>query len=174
MTKNKAAFFDRDGTLIKDANYLSRLDKIEILPGAFEICRFLQNSGLKLFVVTNQSGIARGFFDEEFVKKTHVHLENIFLEQEITFKKFYYCPHHPLKSEELKYLKNCFCRKPNPGMLLQAAQEFDIDLTKSLMFGDKLKDVHAGLNVGCKSFNINNFLGCDDYEIKLQKIIDNL
>lgn len=160
MNKNKAAFFDRDGTLIDDVNYLSSLDQITLLPGVIDLCRLLQSKGYKLFVVTNQSGIARGFFDENFVHKTHEYLADIFEKEGILFEKFYYCPHHPVHAIEEKYKQKCECRKPKPGMLLQAAQEFGIDLSQSLMFGDKELDIQAGVAAGCRSFYIQ------DYKIK--------
>ena len=156
MNKNKAAFFDRDGTLIDDVNYLSSLDQIKVISKALEVCRLLQSKGYMLFVVTNQSGIARGYFDENFVNKTHDHLKSIFQKEGINLKKFYFCPHHPIHALEEKYKQNCECRKPNPGMLLQAAREFDINLSQSLMFGDKELDVQAGNAAGCRSFYIQN------------------
>ncbi len=158
MKKIKAAFFDRDGTLIKDVNYLSDLDQIEILPRAIELCSFLQKNGYKLFVITNQSGVARGFFDEDFVVKTHDYLKKLFEAEGVFFEKFYYCPHHPKEAVDEKYLKSCSCRKPQPGMLLQAAQEFDLDLSKSLMFGDNAYDIQAGQAAGCKSFYIQQII----------------
>ena len=157
MNKIKAAFFDRDGTLIEDVNYLSDLKQIKILPGIVKHCLSLQKRDYKLFVVTNQSGIARGFFDEDFVKKTHEYLKKDFEKQGVFFESFCYCPHHPEAKIE-KYLLNCNCRKPKPGMFLKLANEFNIDLKKSLMFGDKLLDVQAGQAAGCESFYIQDAL----------------
>lgn len=158
MQKIKAAFFDRDGTLIKDVNYLSNLDDIQILPKAILLCSCLQNLGYKLFVVTNQSGVARGYFDEDFVNKTHNHITKLFKKEGINLEKFYYCPHHPYRAKDPKYFKSCFCRKPMPGMIFKAEKDFDIDLNKSLMFGDKLSDIQSGIIAGCKSFFIQDFL----------------
>ncbi len=158
MGKIKAVFFDRDGTLIKDVGYLSDLKKIQILPKIVSLCSFLQDAGCKLFVVTNQSGIARGFFDEDFVKKSHEHLQKIFKKKGVFFEKFYYCPHHPYHAIKPKYLRSCFCRKPMPGMIFKACKQFNIDPQKSLMFGDKLTDIQVGLVAGCKSFFIQDFL----------------
>ena len=155
MKKIKAAFFDRDGTLIEDVSYLSRLDQIKLIPESIELCRNLQASGYTLFVVTNQSGIARGYFDEAFVQKTHQHLHKILYNEGITITGWYYCPHHPEYAILEHYKKNCSCRKPEPGMLLQASADFNVDLTQSLMFGDKEGDLHAGIAAGCKSFDIN-------------------
>lgn len=150
MSLRKAAFFDRDGTLIKDVSYLSSFDQIELLPGIFDLCLSLQQAGYLLFVVTNQSGIGRGFFTHEFVNQTHVKLSQVFVEQGIAFEHFYYCPHHPDQ--------NCLCRKPSPGMLLQAAQEYGLDLSCSLMFGDRQSDWTAGEKAGCRSFDIERVL----------------
>ena len=158
MNKNKAAFFDRDGTLIKEMHYLSNLNKVELLPGIINFCLELRKKDYLLFVVTNQSGVARGFFDEEFVQKTHLHLDSIFKKNGINFQKFYYCPHHPTEAKILQYKKECECRKPKPGMLFKAAQEFNLDLSQSIMFGDSEKDIQAGESAGCKSFCIQDVL----------------
>ncbi|MFH1319430.1 MAG: HAD family hydrolase [Bacteroidota bacterium] len=154
----KAAFFDRDGTLIRDVNYLSDLNQVEILPAIIPFCLDLQKKGYLLFVVTNQSGVARGFFDELFVQQTHLHLDSIFKKQGVNFQKFYYCPHHPTEATNLKYKKDCECRKPKPGLILKAAEEFNLDLSQSLMFGDKELDIQAGKSAGCKSFFIQDSL----------------
>lgn len=147
MPKIKAAFFDRDGTIIKDVSYLSRLDQIEILPEVIDFCLLLQKKNYQLFIVTNQSGIARGFFDENFVINSHLYIKDLFGKNGIFFKQFYYCPH---------LFKECLCRKPKPGMLIQAAKEHNIDLSKSIMFGDKELDIQAGIAAGCKSFYIQD------------------
>jgi len=150
MSLVKAAFFDRDGTLIEEVPYLSDVKKIKIIPESMELCRKLQTEGYKLFIVTNQSGIARKFFPESFVQNTHKLLEKLFAEHKVYIEKYYYCPHHPDD--------NCECRKPKPGMLVKASKEYNIDLSKSLMFGDKEIDVKAGEAVNCKSFYIQNIL----------------
>ncbi len=165
MDKMKAAFFDRDGTLIEDVNYLSNINQIKLLPGIVQFCLDLQKQGFKLFVVTNQSGIARGFFDEDFVKFSHLHLKELFASKNVFFQEFFYCPHHPSEAVKDIYLKSCECRKPKPGMLLRAAEIFNIDLSKSLMFGDRLLDIQAGHSAGCKSFYIKDVLNLkrDEY-----------
>ena len=156
--KIKAVFFDRDGTLIEDVKYLDSIDKIKLIPAAIKLCHKLQNDGYKLFVVTNQSGIARGFFDKEFVIKTHDYLKKVFANKGVFFEKFYFCPHHPTESVKKEFLINCDCRKPGPGMLLRASTDFNINLKESLMFGDKASDIDAGNAAGCKSFYIQDFL----------------
>jgi len=146
----KAAFFDRDGTLIKDVSYLSCISDVELLPGAIDLCLRLQAENYLLFVVTNQSGIGRGLLDHDFVEKTHQYLGRLFADNGVVFTQFYYCPHHPSQ--------NCLCRKPSPGMLAQASREHNLDLTRSLMFGDRESDVRAGVTAGCKSFYITKVL----------------
>ena len=156
--KIKAVFFDRDGTLIEDVHYLDSIDKIKIIPAVITLCRKLQDNGYKLFVVTNQSGIARGFFDKEFVIEIHNYLKKVFEKENVFFEKFYFCPHHPTAAVKKELLINCDCRKPGPGMLLRAAKDFNINLKESLMFGDKISDIEAGKAAGCKSFYIQDFL----------------
>ena len=151
MSVRKAVFFDRDGTLIEDVSYLSSLDQIELLPGIVKLCQLLLDVGYVLVIVTNQSGVARGFFSEEFVKKTHQHLAQLFAKHNVTFLDYYYCPHHPDAGVVERYIKLCACRKPRPGMLHRAAQDHDIDLTQSLMIGDRDIDIQAGKCAGCKT-----------------------
>ena len=150
MKKQKAAFFDRDGTLIKDVSYLSNINQIELIPGIINFCLKLQKAGYRLFVVTNQSGISRGYFDENFVLETHRVLNDMFLKDGVRFVKWYYCPHGP---DDM-----CECRKPKPGMLFQTAKKYNLDLSKSLMFGDTLRDLEAGTAAGCRSFYIADAL----------------
>ena len=152
--KYKAAFFDRDGTIIKDVNYLSSIDQIELLQQSLAVLQRCQAQGYKLFVVTNQSGIARGFFTEQFVRSTHAHLAALFEVHGITFTQWYYCPHHPNAAVQERYKQNCTCRKPLPGMLLQAAQDHNLDLSQSLMFGNEPTDLAAGRAAGCASLDI--------------------
>lgn len=172
MQKIKAAFFDRDGTLIKDVNYLSNIKKVEIFSEVISLCSYLQNAGYKLFVITNQSGVARGYFGEDFVNKTHKYIQDLFGEKGVNFEAFYYCPHHPHKAKESRYLRSCFCRKPMPGMFFKAEKDFGIDLKKSLMFGDKLSDIQSGIIAGCKSFFIQDFLSGNLDEKRLENLIN--
>jgi len=164
MNNVRAAFFDRDGTIIKDANYLASFDKIELIKPVIEVCKTFQAAGYKMIVVTNQSGVARGFFDEKFVCDTHDLLKKIFAGEGVLWDAFYYCPHHP-NGVIKEYSFECNCRKPAPGMLLQAAKDFDIDLSKSVMIGDKDLDLQAGYLAGCKSFDINKLINLSNIEL---------
>lgn len=157
MSKRKAAFLDRDGTLIDDVGYLSNINQISLIPGAIKMCKNLINRGYELFLVTNQSGIARGYFDELFVRETNEKLRVILADAGVDIKACYYCPHHP-DYGTIDYKIRCNCRKPRPGMLIQAANDFNIDLESSLMIGDKEADLLAGKAAGCKSFLIKEAL----------------
>jgi D-glycero-D-manno-heptose 1,7-bisphosphate phosphatase len=151
----KAAFLDRDGTIIYDVGYLSKLADCKFLPGAIDLLKRLQDDGYELVVVTNQSGIARGYFDEAFVQETHEFLAAQLLREGVTVKAFYFCPHHPEKAVRPDLLKDCDCRKPRAGMLVQAAQDLSIDLTASLMIGDTSRDLEAGKAAGCRAYHID-------------------
>ena len=155
--KKKAAFFDRDGTLIVDYPFLTQLQQVQLLLPAVAIARMCQECGYMLFVVTNQSGVARGFFDEIFVQQTHAYLHELLMAHGVCIEKYYYCPHHPDIGSDI-YKKACKCRKPLPGMLETAAQEYNIDLTASLMFGDVERDLLAGIAAGCLSFNMTQLM----------------
>jgi D-glycero-D-manno-heptose 1,7-bisphosphate phosphatase len=151
---HKAAFFDRDGTLIHEVNYLSRLEQVQVIERAMVIGRLCADKGYRLFVVTNQSGVARGMFDEPFVHATHRLVAEQCAAHGVLIEKFYYCPHHPTEAVHDRYRLDCVCRKPKPGMLQAAAQEFDLDLQRSVMFGDKQVDLDAGQQAGCQTFDI--------------------
>lgn len=163
MNKIRAAFFDRDGTIIKNVHYLSSLDQVEIIEPVIKICKMFQARGYKLFVVTNQSAVARGLIDEKFVSDTHTLIKDKFQQLGVFWEHFYYCPHHP-NADINKYLCVCSCRKPAPGMLLRAAEDFNIDLTSSVMIGDKELDLQAGQAAGCKSFDINKLINLSHNE----------
>jgi len=147
----KAAFFDRDGTLIEDVSYLSRIADVKLLPEAVRIAQLCQQQGYLLFVITNQSGVARGMYDENFVHETNQYVARLFAQHGVQFKDFYFCPHHPTNAVTPSYQVVCDCRKPKPGMLLQAAQDYSIDLSQSILFGNEARDLQAGVAAGCRS-----------------------
>ncbi|MFH1832078.1 MAG: HAD family hydrolase [bacterium] len=175
VKKIKAVFFDRDGTLIKDVSYLSCLGQIEFIESALSVCKIVQELGYIIIVVTNQSGVARGYFDEAFVKKTHAHLHELMQERGIIVHAWYYCPHYPVQTNQVQinqaaqglvYIKECLCRKPKSGMLLTAAQDFNIDLSRSIMIGDKDIDIQAGCAAGCRAYDVNNLFGLSDRALR--------
>ena len=138
---NKAVFLDRDGTVIRDHGYLDNEDDIELLDGAGDALQRLIRTGFKLILVTNQSGIGRGFFTSDVVEAQHRRLAELLTPWNVSFTSIEICPHAPDD--------DCDCRKPSPRLLLQAARTHDIDLHQSFMVGDKPSDVEAGRNSGC-------------------------
>ena len=138
----KALFLDRDGVINKDIGYLCSIDKCEFIDGIFELCRDAIDKGYNIFIVTNQAGIARGYYTEEEFLEFSDWMNNVFLSHGINITKLYYCPHHP------DFTGHCDCRKPNPGMLIQAIREYNIDPSKSIMIGDKDTDMEAAEKAG--------------------------
>jgi heptosyltransferase-2 len=136
----RAVFFDRDGTLCRDADYLSRIEDLEIFPEVKGLAG-LKEKGYSLIGVSNQSGIARGIVGEDFVKKV-----NAIFTDEYGFDGFYYCPHHPDE--------HCSCRKPEPGLLLRARNDFGIDLKRSFVVGDKESDMLLAKAVGAGAIHV--------------------
>ncbi len=153
MTRQKikrAVFLDRDGTIIKEVSYLRNLKDLRLLPGAGKAIGLLNASGFKIVVVTNQSGVARGYFDEEFLNRVHKEIQKRLLKKSAVVDAWYFCPHHPSQGKR-PYMRCCFCRKPQIGMIEKAARDLNIDLTGSFMIGDSLRDLETGWNAGMKS-----------------------
>ena len=140
----KALFLDRDGVVNVEKDYLYKIDDFEFIEGLFELCNYYQKQGYLIFIVTNQSGIARGYYSEEDFNLLSQWMSKEFSKHSINIEKIYYCPHHPDISGK------CSCRKPEPGMLLKAINEFNIDVTHSLIIGDKERDIEAGISAGLK------------------------
>lgn len=164
---NKALFLDRDGVINVEKDYLYKIEDFEFIDGIFDLCKFFQSQGYLIIVATNQSGIARDYYSEnDFYILTDWMIEE-FKKQNIEISKVYYCPHHP------KISGKCDCRKPNPGMFLDARNEFNIDLKNSVMVGDKERDIEAALNAGVqKSYLFDEFGKITDS--KATKIVTSL
>ncbi|MFC3199039.1 D-glycero-alpha-D-manno-heptose-1,7-bisphosphate 7-phosphatase [Parapedobacter deserti] len=150
MRHHKAIFLDKDGTLITNVPYNADPAKIELIEGVAEGLQRLGSLGYLFFVVTNQAGVAKGFFTEEALTAVEDRLQHLLSNNGIALSGFYYCPHHPEGSVPV-YAKACHCRKPMPGMLLEAALNNDVRLDQSWMVGDILDDVEAGNRAGCKT-----------------------
>ena len=146
---NKAIFFDRDGTLNVDVHYLHDPRDFVWTPGAIEAIRWANEHGYLVIVVTNQSGIARGYYDEAAVHHLHDWMNTELEKHNAHIDAFYYCPHHT-EGKLPAYTKSCDCRKPAPGMILRAIAEHDIDPAASWMFGDAESDVAAAENAGVR------------------------
>jgi D-glycero-D-manno-heptose 1,7-bisphosphate phosphatase len=145
--KRPAVFFDRDGTLMEDRDYLSDPKGARLLPGAARAVRLLKNAGWRVFVVSNQSGVARGLFGERDVRRVMSAFKRLLAARGARLDGCFYCPHHP-KGEVAKYRKRCDCRKPAPGMVRQAAGRFPLDLASSFVVGDKADDARLAPRAG--------------------------
>lgn len=148
--KDKAVFLDRDGTIIEDMDFLSDPAGIRFIEGAVEALEGLERSGFRLVLISNQSGVARGFFTEETVAAIHGRMSEILGEHGVVFSAVYYCPHLPDAPVE-KYRLNCDCRKPKTGMIRRAVEELGVDPTRSFFVGDKASDLQAGRTAGCRT-----------------------
>lgn len=144
---NKAVFLDRDGVINKDKGYVHTIDDFEYIDGVFDACRELKAMGYKLIVVTNQSGIGRGLYSEDDFHMLTEWMDWNFTDKDAELDGIYYCPHHPEQGIG-EYKIECDCRKPKPGMFLSAAQFLKIDLSQSVMVGDKLSDLLAAKAAG--------------------------
>lgn len=158
--KFRAVFLDRDGTLNEEVGYLDSAGKLQMIPEAFEAVRRINESGMKAVVVTNQAGVAKGLFSEKFVRDVNDRIQGLFIEYGAQIDRFYYCPHHPSEGVD-PYRKICDCRKPEPGLLQQAAQDLDIDLARSYMIGDHLRDIETARRVGAKGILVTTGHGED-------------
>lgn len=153
-----AAFLDRDGTIIEDVGYLDSLDRIAFFPWTVDTIRALNRAGLAVVVVTNQSGIARGYFDEAFVDETHRRISAYVAAGGARIDAYYYCPHHPDGSIDV-YRRDCECRKPGRGLIDRAASDLDLDLSRSVVVGDKWIDVQLGRVVGARAVLVRTGAG---------------
>lgn len=148
--KRKAVFLDKDGTLIPDIPYNVNPDLITLQPGVIEGLKLLQEDGYIFVVISNQAGVARGYFQLNDLEKVSEKLNHLLNTEGIKIEGYYFCPHHPA-GKIAEYTIACNCRKPEPGMILKAAKELLIDTGKSWMIGDILNDVEAGNRAGCKT-----------------------
>ena len=155
--KKAAVFLDRDGTINEEVGYLDCLEKVALYPQTIRAIKLINESGMTSVVVTNQSGVARGYFTEDFVRETHRHLQELLASGGAHLDAFYYCPHHP--EGKGAYRRQCGCRKPEPGMLSAAAEELGLDLGRSYLIGDTLKDMEAAGKIGVKSVLVRTGYG---------------
>lgn len=147
--KRKAIFFDRDGVIIEDVNLLICIEQVCFCKDVIRALQMLNSKGYLMFVITNQPVIARGLATEQEVISINNYIgQNLLQKSNVQIEKFYYCPHHP-EATLPQYRVNCQCRKPKAGMLLQAAEEYDLELSDSYMIGDRISDIIAGKKAGC-------------------------
>ncbi len=141
---NKACFLDRDGVVNEEVDYLWQPEKVALIPGVIDALRTLHKHGFLAIVVSNQAGVARGYYKESDVDEVNARIQELLVAAGTRIDAFYYCPHHPEFSGE------CSCRKPEPGMILNAASEFKVDLKQSFMVGDRLSDLESAERAGCQ------------------------
>lgn len=178
MTANArqpAVFLDRDGTLNVEVNYLHRIADFALISGAAQAIKALNRAGLLVILVTNQAGIARGYYDEAAMHALHAHLSNVLAAEGAQIDAIYWCPHHP------EYSGACPCRKPAPGMLQQAAAEHGIDLARSWLVGDTAGDIGAGHAAGCRTILVRTGYGaqfeaqlCAGTEPQPEAVVDDI
>jgi len=151
----KAVFLDKDGTLVNDVAYNVDVTKIELTQQSIEGLLVLQKAGYLLIIISNQAGLAHGYFSEFALIRANEYLESLLKEHGIQINAAYYCPHHP-EGHVRGLSMDCSCRKPKPGLLMTAAKDLNIDLTSSWMIGDILHDVEAGNRAGCRTVLVDN------------------
>lgn len=151
----KAVFLDRDGTIIEEKNYLSRVKDVMLIENAYLAIRKFNENNFLVIIITNQSGVGRGMFSEEVVIHINNYIKHEFEKMNAKIDAFYFCPHYFGSTIPLYNIK-CHCRKPEPGLIIKAAKDFSIDLCKSYMIGDKISDLIAGRNAGLKNSYLIN------------------
>ena len=174
----RGVFLDRDGTLIEDIGYLGRVDQVRFYPWSVDAVRALNRAGLRVVIVTNQAGVARGYFPETSVDAVHRHLTSVVEAGGGRIDAYYYCPHHPDGTVE-KYAVHCACRKPGPGLVERAARDLDIDPAQSFVVGDKWLDIALARGVGARGVLVRTGYGATEETrpqpgLQADAIVDNL
>nr|WP_288826099.1 D-glycero-beta-D-manno-heptose 1,7-bisphosphate 7-phosphatase [uncultured Clostridium sp.] len=160
---DKIVFLDRDGTINEEVEYLHRPSDLVILPGVSAALKRLKEQGFRLVVVTNQAGVARGYYSETDVDQLHQYMNRLLAEDGAEIDRFFYCPHHPVHGIGA-YKKSCHCRKPDIGMFEMAENYFQVDKSHSYMVGDKLLDTEAGHKYGVSSVLVGTGYGKELYK----------
>lgn len=174
----EAVFLDRDGTLIEEVGYLDRPERVELYPYSGDAIRALNRAGLRIVMVTNQSGVARGFFTEAVVHAVHTHIERLLAEAGAHIDAYYYCPHHP-DGRVAEFARHCECRKPGRGLVDRAVQELSVDPLRSYTVGDRWLDVKLAANVGARGILVRTGYGALEEsrlppDVKPDAVVNNL
>jgi D-glycero-D-manno-heptose 1,7-bisphosphate phosphatase len=161
LRSGQAVFIDRDGTLIEEVGYLDRLERVDLYPWSIDAVRAFNRAGLPVILVTNQSGVARGFFSEEVVEHVHRHIADLLEAGGARIDAYYYCPHHP-DGKVKPYAQACDCRKPGRGLVDRAAREFSIDPAASFVVGDRWLDVALARAIGGRGVLVRTGYGATE------------
>jgi len=159
----RAVFIDRDGTLSEEVGYINHVSRFRMLPRSAEAIKKLNEAGVAAVVITNQAGVARGYFPEERILEVHRRMEELLAADGAKLDGIYYCPHHPTAGEP-PYRADCDCRKPRPGLLLRAAGDLNLHIPSSYMIGDKFSDVELAQTAGCKGILVLTGYGRGEWE----------
>ena len=162
-TPTPAVFLDRDGTISDEVGYINHLSRLRVFPWSGEAIRKLNRTGRPVVVVTNQSGVARGYFTERLVRQVHEKIAREIAVHGARVDAYYYCPHHP-SGRVAAYRKDCDCRKPSTGMVMEAARKFSVDLPSSYIVGDSYRDMQLGFNAGTRTILVMTGYGRGEYE----------
>jgi D-glycero-D-manno-heptose 1,7-bisphosphate phosphatase len=162
---NRAIFLDRDGTLNEEVGYITAPEQFRLFGFAAEAVRMINDAGWLAIVTSNQSGVARGYFTEVFLRQIHGWMSDLLHRQGARIDAFYYCPHHPDFGEP-PYRRDCDCRKPRPGLIEQAARDFSLDLTACFVVGDRYRDVETGHAAGARGALVMTGYGRAEYEMQ--------
>lgn len=163
LRMNRAIFIDRDGTLNEEVGYIDRPARLRLFPFAAEAVRLINAAGWRAILVTNQSGVARGYLSEERLAELHEHLAAALAGEGARLDAIYYCPHHPTEGLP-PYRQDCDCRKPKPGLLTRAAQDFGLDLAQCFVVGDRYRDVEMAHRAGARGVLVLTGYGLNEYE----------
>jgi len=174
----RAVFLDRDGTIIEEVGYLDRPERVELFPWTIDAVRVLNRAGLAVVLVSNQSGVARGFFTEDVVDAVHQRMADLLAEGGARIDAYYYCPHHP-DGKVPEFAQKCDCRKPGRGLVDRAAQELGIEPARSFVVGDRWLDVALGRAVGARSVLVRTGYGASEEQkrpadLAADAVVDNL
>jgi D-glycero-D-manno-heptose 1,7-bisphosphate phosphatase len=165
--KEIAVFLDRDGTVSEEVGYVNHPSRLQVFPWTPAAIRNFNRAGVKAIVVTNQAGVARGYFTEDLVKQVHKKLQAEMAQADVYLDAIYYCPHHPSVGEP-PYRQACNCRKPRTGMLERAVEEFGVDLSRSYVIGDRYGDIELAHNARTQSIFVLSGYGLGEYEYQRQ------
>jgi D-glycero-D-manno-heptose 1,7-bisphosphate phosphatase len=179
MEKLRTVFIDRDGTINKEAGYINHVDNFELYPFVHQAIRLLNEHNILVVVITNQAGIARGYFPESLLHKVHQKMQDELAAMGAKIDAIYYCPHH-ISSKIPELAIDCNCRKPKPGLILQAIDELPVDTENMFMVGDRFSDIKIGQNTGCRTIMVKTGYGKGELElnpdsdIKADYLVENL